>query len=145
MRTARLPLAEHLSKMASTPVLTCTHVVQLVLALSANGGSWAKAIQDVLPARKGAKVAGAGCGKPASAREVEDEDEDMEAGGSDDKGATMHTVEVEAGGAEAVEEVDVEAEEEEEVTVEVEVEVKDIDSDILTASAADLVMRGRDK
>ena len=60
MRTARLPLAEHLSKMASTPVLTCTHVVQLVLALSANGGNWARAIEHVLPARKGAKVVDSG-------------------------------------------------------------------------------------
>jgi len=56
VRTARLPIDEHLSKtMAATRVLTCNHVFELLLKYRENGRNWKKALMDVLPHRKDAK------------------------------------------------------------------------------------------
>jgi tRNA (guanine9-N1)-methyltransferase len=54
--TARLPINEHLQEMASTRVLTCNHVFQLLLKYREHGRDWKKALLDVLPSRKDAKL-----------------------------------------------------------------------------------------
>jgi tRNA (guanine9-N1)-methyltransferase len=51
--TARLPITEHLQEMAATRVLTCNHVVELLL--EKRHKSWKDALQAVLPQRKNAK------------------------------------------------------------------------------------------
>jgi tRNA (guanine9-N1)-methyltransferase len=51
--TARLPITEHLQEMAATRVLTCNHVVELLL--EKRHKSWKEALQAVLPHRKNAK------------------------------------------------------------------------------------------
>jgi len=55
--TAKLPLKEHLlsSQMASTPVLTCNHVFDILLKYREYNNDWSRAFQDVLPRRKDAK------------------------------------------------------------------------------------------
>jgi tRNA (guanine9-N1)-methyltransferase len=50
--TARLPLDEHLSAMASTRVLTTNHVFALLLKHREHNGCWKKALAEVLPHRK---------------------------------------------------------------------------------------------
>lgn len=55
VETARLPIEEHLQAMASTRVLTCNHVFELLLQYRENGGNWEKALVHVLPSRKEAK------------------------------------------------------------------------------------------
>lgn len=51
--TARLPLAEHVRCLASTRVLTCNHVFDLLLQYrGAAGRDWRAALRAVLPARK---------------------------------------------------------------------------------------------
>jgi len=54
--TAKLPLDEHLQSMPSTRVLTCNHVFELLLKYREHGNDWGKAMQDVLPSRKEAKL-----------------------------------------------------------------------------------------
>jgi tRNA (guanine9-N1)-methyltransferase len=53
--TARLPIDEHLQEMASTRVLTCNHVFELLLKYREHGRDWKKALLEVLPNRKDAK------------------------------------------------------------------------------------------
>ncbi|KAJ6638578.1 Farnesol dehydrogenase, partial [Pseudolycoriella hygida] len=53
LRTARLPLAEHIS-IKTRAVLTIVHVFDILLKVS-QGQSWQNALIDVLPSRKGAK------------------------------------------------------------------------------------------
>jgi len=53
LRTARLPLSEHISIKTRT-VLTIVHVFDILLKVS-QGISWQEALIDVLPLRKGAK------------------------------------------------------------------------------------------
>jgi tRNA (guanine9-N1)-methyltransferase len=57
--TARLPLEEHL-KMQVTRVLTCNHVFDILLKYREHGQDWKKALNEVLPLRKGAQVIGNG-------------------------------------------------------------------------------------
>jgi tRNA (guanine9-N1)-methyltransferase len=54
--TRRLPIMEHLKSMASTKVLTCKHVFDLLLGVRDNDGDWRKALVDVLPSRKDAQA-----------------------------------------------------------------------------------------
>jgi tRNA (guanine9-N1)-methyltransferase len=54
--TARLPLDKHLKEMASTRVLTCNHVFEILIKFREHGKSWKKALHDVLPQRKEAKL-----------------------------------------------------------------------------------------
>lgn len=55
--TAKLPLDEHLSEtMPSTQVLACNHVFDILIKYREFGNDWAKALQFVLPPRKGAKI-----------------------------------------------------------------------------------------
>lgn len=51
--TARLPISEYLQEMAATRVLTCNHVVELLLEKRTK--SWKDALKAVLPHRKNAK------------------------------------------------------------------------------------------
>ena len=53
--TAKLPIEEYLS-MVSTKVLTCNHVFDILLKYREHGNDWKKALLDVLPVRKDAKV-----------------------------------------------------------------------------------------
>lgn len=53
LRTARLPLSEHISIKTRT-VLTIVHVFDILLKVS-QGQSWQDALLEVLPSRKGAK------------------------------------------------------------------------------------------
>jgi tRNA (guanine9-N1)-methyltransferase len=53
--TARLPLEEHL-KMQVTRVLTCNHVFDILLKYREHGRDWKKALNSVLPLRKGAEA-----------------------------------------------------------------------------------------
>jgi tRNA (guanine9-N1)-methyltransferase len=53
--TAKLPLTEHLEKMAATRVLTCNHVFDILLKCREHDGDWSKALQQVLPSRKDAE------------------------------------------------------------------------------------------
>ncbi len=53
IKTARLPLNEHLDFKASTRVLTCNHVFEILLKFRENGyQDWGKAVLSVLPDRK---------------------------------------------------------------------------------------------
>jgi tRNA (guanine9-N1)-methyltransferase len=52
--TAKLPLDEHLKAMKTTRVLTCNHVFDILLKYREHGRDWKKALQEVLPERKGA-------------------------------------------------------------------------------------------
>jgi tRNA (guanine9-N1)-methyltransferase len=54
--TAKLPLDEYLSNISSTKVLTCNHVFDILLQYRANDNDWSKALQQVLPSRKEAKI-----------------------------------------------------------------------------------------
>jgi tRNA (guanine9-N1)-methyltransferase len=54
--TARLPLDENLSAMASTRVLTTNHVFSLILKYREHNGCWKKALTEVLPNRKEATL-----------------------------------------------------------------------------------------
>ncbi|CAJ1942202.1 unnamed protein product [Cylindrotheca closterium] len=51
---ARLPLDSCLAKMPSTKVLTCNHVLGILLQYREQNENWAEAMQQVLPSRKGA-------------------------------------------------------------------------------------------
>jgi tRNA (guanine9-N1)-methyltransferase len=53
--TARLPIDEHLHAMASTRVLTCNQVFELLLRFREYSRNWKTALQNVLPSRKDAK------------------------------------------------------------------------------------------
>jgi tRNA (guanine9-N1)-methyltransferase len=55
VKTAKLPIDEHLSQMPSTRVLTTNHVCELLLKYKEHNGCWKKALADVLPIRKEAK------------------------------------------------------------------------------------------
>jgi tRNA (guanine9-N1)-methyltransferase len=55
VKTAKLPIDEHLSHMPSTRVLTTNHVFELLLKYKEHNGCWKKALADVLPIRKDAK------------------------------------------------------------------------------------------
>jgi tRNA (guanine9-N1)-methyltransferase len=52
--TAKLPITDYLS-MATTKVLTCNHVFEILLKYRERGNDWKKAFLDVLPVRKDAK------------------------------------------------------------------------------------------
>jgi tRNA (guanine9-N1)-methyltransferase len=52
VKTAKLPLGEYLNKMAVKRVLTCNHVLQILLEYRKCGGDWGKAFASVLPKRK---------------------------------------------------------------------------------------------
>jgi tRNA (guanine9-N1)-methyltransferase len=54
--TAKLPLDEYISNISSTKVLTCNHVFDILLQYRANDNDWSKALQQVLPSRKEAKI-----------------------------------------------------------------------------------------
>ncbi|KAL3922688.1 MAG: hypothetical protein SGILL_002074 [Bacillariaceae sp.] len=54
--TAKLPLDDYLSQMPSTRVLTCNHVFDILLKYREYGNDWSKALQAVLPSRKGAEI-----------------------------------------------------------------------------------------
>mmetsp|Transcript_33064 Transcript_33064/g.54606 ORF Transcript_33064/g.54606 Transcript_33064/m.54606 type:complete len:344 (-) Transcript_33064:206-1237(-) len=56
--TAKLPLDEHLKTMDTTRVLTCNHVFDILLKYREHGKDWKTALMEVLPQRKGAKLAG---------------------------------------------------------------------------------------
>jgi len=57
VKTARLPIAEHLDggKMNSTPILACNHVFEILLKYREFGNDWGRALDAVLPRRKGAR------------------------------------------------------------------------------------------
>lgn len=55
--TARLPIERHLQEMHSTRVLTCNHVLEILLCYRKHGRDWKKALMEVLPSRKEAKFA----------------------------------------------------------------------------------------
>lgn len=61
VRTARLPLSEHIS-MKTRTVLTIVHVFELLVKI-AEGKDWTSALLEVLPARKGAQPKADGKGK----------------------------------------------------------------------------------
>mmetsp|Transcript_14807 Transcript_14807/g.21011 ORF Transcript_14807/g.21011 Transcript_14807/m.21011 type:complete len:366 (-) Transcript_14807:61-1158(-) len=53
IKTARLPLDEHLEFKGSTRILTCNHVFEILLKYRENGyKDWGKAVLSVLPDRK---------------------------------------------------------------------------------------------
>lgn len=53
IKTARLPLDEHLNFKESTRILTCNHVFEILLKYRENGyRDWGKAVMAVLPDRK---------------------------------------------------------------------------------------------
>jgi tRNA (guanine9-N1)-methyltransferase len=54
--TRRLPISEHLKSMASTKVLTCKHVFDLLLEVRDNNGDWRNALVEILPSRKEAQA-----------------------------------------------------------------------------------------
>lgn len=54
IRTAKLPIREHL-KMTRTHVLTVNHVFEILLRYREHG-NWKKALETVMPPRKGATV-----------------------------------------------------------------------------------------
>jgi tRNA (guanine9-N1)-methyltransferase len=55
LATAKLPLAEHLASMPTTPVLTVNHVFELLLKYREHGRDWKKAMEAVIPQRKHAE------------------------------------------------------------------------------------------
>jgi tRNA (guanine9-N1)-methyltransferase len=55
VRTAKLPLSEHLTSMPTTPVLTVNHVFELLLKYREHGRDWKKAMEAVIPQRKHAE------------------------------------------------------------------------------------------
>lgn len=55
IRMCKLPLDQYVAKMASTKVLTCNHVFEIMLR-KAEGNSWAQAFEKTLPARKDIEV-----------------------------------------------------------------------------------------
>lgn len=50
--TAKLPLGDHLAQMASTPVLACNHVFNILIKTREYGNDWSKALEEILPTRK---------------------------------------------------------------------------------------------
>lgn len=58
--TAKLPLDDYLARMPTTKVLTCNHVVDILLKYREFGNNWSKALEAVLPTRKEAELRGTG-------------------------------------------------------------------------------------
>ena len=54
--TAKLPLDQYLAYLPSTPVLTCNHVMDILMH-KRDGKDWQSALLSVLPPRKGATIA----------------------------------------------------------------------------------------
>lgn len=52
LKTAKLPLDDHLAKMSSTPVLACNHVFNILIKTREYGNDWSKALEEILPTRK---------------------------------------------------------------------------------------------
>jgi len=50
--TAKLPLDDHLAQMASTPVLACNHVFNILIKTREYKNDWSKALEEILPTRK---------------------------------------------------------------------------------------------
>lgn len=67
--TAKLPLDKHLAQMASTPVLACNHVFNILLKTREYGNDWSKALQEILPTRKEPRF------KKQTAEDKDDEEE----------------------------------------------------------------------
>eukprot|EP00934_Nitzschia_sp_Nitz4_P001496 Nitzschia sp. Nitz4//scaffold98_size77359//46788//47759//NITZ4_005550-RA/size77359-processed-gene-0.40-mRNA-1//-1//CDS//3329560763//1496//frame0 len=61
--TAQLPLDAHWTNRTSTPVLTCNHVLNILLKYREFGEDWAKALEEVLPRRKDGTFANPGDSK----------------------------------------------------------------------------------
>ena len=83
VRTARLPIAEHMD-MASRVVLTTNHVHEILLAWLATG-DWAAALARVMPKRKGAVLKGGGQEEGSLEGQAE-EQEEREEGDADEGG-----------------------------------------------------------
>ena len=54
--TAKLPLDRHLKEMTATRVLTCNHVFSILMKCKEFQQDWKKALWEVLPSRKDAKL-----------------------------------------------------------------------------------------
>ena len=85
LQTAKLPLAEHLTKMKTTKVLTCNHVFEILLKYRMFGNSWERALLEVLPSRKHKEPKSKSDGKTEEKNDEDEKDEskDEEAGTED--------------------------------------------------------------